>query len=239
MNQYINVQTFGRTIIASRDNPRIAVNRLWYVNSGTAVITNATNTITILPGKIYILPQSDVFKIVSADQLDITFFNFYSSRILCHDSIHCFDAEGFPHLSFFEYAGSLGPAPITNIYRSAMGHMFTGFLMLLEKYYPIPYLNDTDISQAVTLIHEDIAHITTASLAQSLNLNISYFIRKFKASMGFSPMQYILSCRLTYAQNYLVQGYSVSDTAELIGYATVSAFSKAYKKKFGKPPTQL
>ena len=120
-----------------------------------------------------------------------------------------------------------------------MNHMFTGFLMLLEKYSPIPYLNDTDISQAIALIHEDIAHITTAALAQSLNLNTSYFIRKFKAFMGFSPMQYILSCRLAYAQNYLHQGYSVSSTAEISGYATVSAFSKAYNKKFGKSPTQL
>lgn len=81
--------------------------------------------------------------------------------------------------------------------------------------------------------------INIASYANSLNMTPCWFIQKFKQYTGFTPTQYILSVRLTTAQNLLKNTkYNISETAEAVGYTNTFYFSRLFQKHFGICPSK-
>jgi AraC-like DNA-binding protein len=65
----------------------------------------------------------------------------------------------------------------------------------------------------------------------------SSFAAKFKELTGSSPLDYVTSWRMHKAKSLLSQGsVSISDVANLVGYTSEAAFSKAFKRETGTPP---
>ncbi|WP_297334471.1 AraC family transcriptional regulator [Flavobacterium sp.] len=79
--------------------------------------------------------------------------------------------------------------------------------------------------------------ITLQTLAEEAKISSYHFIRLFKKAFGLSPYQYILKKRLSFADELLKEGSSVTETAYLSGFADIASFSKAYKKQYGVAPT--
>lgn len=73
--------------------------------------------------------------------------------------------------------------------------------------------------------------------AREACLSEYYFLRGFRDVFGHSPYQYVLKQRLQLARQWLNEsGLSVGEIAARLEYPDSSAFSKAYKKRFGHPP---
>lgn len=79
--------------------------------------------------------------------------------------------------------------------------------------------------------------VTVAQLQKLVNLNRQYLSTLFKQSTGITLQQYILQTRMEKAKLLLSQGYSVSQAADLCGYANIYAFSKSFKKAAGTTPS--
>lgn len=63
--------------------------------------------------------------------------------------------------------------------------------------------------------------------------------RRLKSLLGVTAMQLLIDTRLKRARHLLTHSnVSVTEVAYACGYEDVHYFSKAYKKKFGEPPTQ-
>ena len=73
-------------------------------------------------------------------------------------------------------------------------------------------------------------------IARSLNLDRRYLSRLFKAQMGVSILEFLISVRMENAVRQLDAGASVKEAAQLSGYSDVSNFSKMFKKRYGKSP---
>lgn len=57
--------------------------------------------------------------------------------------------------------------------------------------------------------------------------------------MGMTPLEYRNALRLGRARSYLEYGdISVQEIADMLGYATVSHFIKAFKSQYGCAPLQ-
>ena len=57
--------------------------------------------------------------------------------------------------------------------------------------------------------------------------------------MGLTPLEYRNSLRLSRARAYLEYGdISVLEISDMLGYATVSHFIKAFKNRYGCAPLQ-
>lgn len=81
--------------------------------------------------------------------------------------------------------------------------------------------------------------ISVSSLAESLNVNRSYFSLAFKRYIGKSPQQYIVDSRLEKAAELItVYGYKPKETAVSVGYKDIFNFSKMFKHKFGVAPSK-
>jgi AraC family transcriptional regulator len=78
-----------------------------------------------------------------------------------------------------------------------------------------------------------------ASIARQACMSEFHFFRMFKRMTGSTPHQYMLHKRLQSARDLLMDGCKVADVALSCGFADIFTFSKAFKRKFGCPPSAL
>lgn len=77
-------------------------------------------------------------------------------------------------------------------------------------------------------------------LAEVVNMSPSAFHRAFKDVTSFSPIQYLKKVRLNKAKSLLVaEGLRAKEAAQMVGYESVSQFSREFKRYFGASPTRL
>ncbi|MCK9542377.1 MAG: AraC family transcriptional regulator [Novosphingobium sp.] len=81
---------------------------------------------------------------------------------------------------------------------------------------------------------------TVGSLAAEVGMSRSTFAMDFREMMGTTPMAYVSAIRLDRARRLLQTppSLAVSEVANLMGYRSHSAFTRAYRQRFGKPPKQ-
>ncbi|MEM0964554.1 MAG: AraC family transcriptional regulator [Verrucomicrobiota bacterium] len=76
-------------------------------------------------------------------------------------------------------------------------------------------------------------------LATEIGLSYSRFRRIFQSETGHAPREFENVMKLTRGRELLSGGrHNVSSVADLLGYSSVYYFSRAYKKHFGRPPSQ-
>lgn len=101
-------------------------------------------------------------------------------------------------------------------------------------------LRDPHVGRALTALHEQPARDwTIEALAQEAALSRSAFAERFAHFVGHPPMQYLTNWRMQLATNYLRSGTeSVAAVANRVGYDSEAAFSRAFKKVMGTPPSE-
>ena len=100
-------------------------------------------------------------------------------------------------------------------------------------------LKDEGIGRALLLIHQQPAKPwTVATLARQVHMSRSRFAERFRMAMDQSPMTYIAEWRLQRALALLAnQGVNVAEIADRVGYRSTTAFSRAFKNRFGRAPS--
>lgn len=80
--------------------------------------------------------------------------------------------------------------------------------------------------------------INIEEYARSRHMSTNWFIRSFKQILKMTPMQYILSLRMSNAQSLLDnEEYSISEIAQLVGYDNPLYFSRLFHKHLGVSPS--
>ena len=97
------------------------------------------------------------------------------------------------------------------------------------------------IQEAINYVEDNLFETLTAeSVGRVINYAPSSFSNFFSAVTGYSLCEYIRFRRLTYiAECLLNEKISVTDAAFQCGYETVEAFTKAFKRFYGCPPSQF
>ncbi|EJB06828.1 DNA-binding domain-containing protein, AraC-type [Rhizobium leguminosarum bv. trifolii WSM597] len=101
-------------------------------------------------------------------------------------------------------------------------------------------LRDARLALAIRRLHEDPAREwTVEQLADEAALSRSAFFNRFRHAMGLAPMEYLISWRMALAKNLLRQdGIGIQEIALRIGYGSASAFSTAFTRFVGLPPSR-
>lgn len=81
--------------------------------------------------------------------------------------------------------------------------------------------------------------LSVSEIADELSLNRHYLTRIFKQTKNMSIQQYIIDIRMEKAIELLRDGYSVTETANAVGYGDPFTFSRMFTKKYGKSPNNF
>ena len=82
-------------------------------------------------------------------------------------------------------------------------------------------------------------NLRVSALAHSFGFERSYLYRIFKNRYGVGIKEYITEVRMEYAGKFLSDGYTVSESAHMVGYDDEFNFSKSFKRRFGVSPSEL
>ena len=74
-------------------------------------------------------------------------------------------------------------------------------------------------------------------LARRVGLNYNQLIRGFKEALGILPFEYLRTVRLEKAYNLIAgRDCNITEAAFSVGYASLSHFTKSFRKEFGMNP---
>jgi AraC-like DNA-binding protein len=98
-------------------------------------------------------------------------------------------------------------------------------------------LVDSRLAPALARMHADPARSWSLSeLARHAGMSRTSFAVHFRDVLGVPPITYLTNWRMHLAERDLSEGISISEVASSVGYASVSAFSHAYKRATGIAP---
>jgi AraC-like DNA-binding protein len=80
--------------------------------------------------------------------------------------------------------------------------------------------------------------INVETIAKEFGYERSSLYRSFVSRYGIGVKAYLCELRMTKAKEFLSLGKTVSETAYLVGFRDEFAFSRAFKKRIGEPPSK-
>lgn len=81
--------------------------------------------------------------------------------------------------------------------------------------------------------------LSVEKLSAMVRMSPSGFAHQFKKKVGFSPLQYLIRCRIGRAQNLLIRTrLSITEISSEVGYDNVSHFNNQFKRFVGVSPQQ-
>lgn len=101
-------------------------------------------------------------------------------------------------------------------------------------------LADERLALAIRCMHESMTRPwTVAQLAKEAAMSRSAFFERFSRAVGVAPMEYLLAWRMAWAKHLLRRREGgVAEVAGRVGYGSASAFSVAFTRHVGLPPTR-
>jgi AraC-like DNA-binding protein len=99
-------------------------------------------------------------------------------------------------------------------------------------------LRDPSVGKALSLMHARPAHAwTIEELARDVAASRSVLAERFNELVGLPPMHYLANWRMQIAAGLLTSGLNIAAVAAQTGYGSEAAFSRAFKKMVGVPPS--
>ncbi len=110
---------------------------------------------------------------------------------------------------------------------------------LCRKNQNVSYSNRNIVNESAKFMAMNYAKkLTLGDLAKEVGLSTSYYSAIFRASTGKSPIEYLIQLRIFKAKQLLKDGFSVTRTAEAVGFSDIYYFSNMFKKTEGISPTE-
>jgi transcriptional regulator GlxA family with amidase domain len=99
---------------------------------------------------------------------------------------------------------------------------------------------DERLAAAIRCIHAQPEQPwTVVQLAKEAALSRSAFFARFNRAVGMAPMAYLLTWRMALGKKLLQeQDSGIAEVAQKVGYGSASAFSVAFTRHVGLPPTR-
>lgn len=98
---------------------------------------------------------------------------------------------------------------------------------------------DRDLDSALRMMEQSLlSPPDLETLAQAAHLSVRHFTRRFRATFGIAPMEYLDRKRLALAQQMLAyEASSIGDVAEKMHFSSLATFSRWFSNLAGESPT--
>ena len=105
----------------------------------------------------------------------------------------------------------------------------------------VQVLRDPRLSRAIYAMHQQPGiNWSVADLAKEAGTSRSVFAERFLSATGSTPAKYLSELRMRLAIQYISHENQAIETVALrLGYGSLAAFSRAFKRIVGHPPGAL
>ena len=203
-----------------------------YIAEGTISLTLEGKSRELCAGDAFLTKPGEVFQFFNDSCVHYIWIKFRGKT-----------AEVLDSLSSFHRPDS---APFFNMITRAPEQGAYEEYIVGELYRIISGLSKSEhqhrdyIRKIKSFIHDHpTGNVSVEEIARLVNLNRQYLSTLFHREAKISLRDYILKMRARRARLMLQCGHTVGECAELTGYASIYAFSKAFKKATGKSPTHF
>ncbi len=103
-------------------------------------------------------------------------------------------------------------------------------------------LNDKFMKKAIEVIKSNMLNteFSNKEFASTMNISEPLLYKKIKALTAQTPLELIKIIRLNHALELLqTREYTITEISEMCGFSSLSYFGKAFKKHFGKLPSEV
>jgi AraC-like DNA-binding protein len=103
-------------------------------------------------------------------------------------------------------------------------------------------IGDTAVADCVRYIDANFCdpQINIEAMCTAAFVSVSSLQRAFSKHFGMSPKQYLIQLRMNHALELLTESeFSVREISSACGFTDEKYFSRAFKKRYGYPPSQL
>lgn len=94
------------------------------------------------------------------------------------------------------------------------------------------------LAPVIREVRADPAGHTVASMATRAALSARHLHRLFVAELGLTPARWLEGVRLDHASRFILQGRSVTRSAELSGFGSDESLRRAFARHFGTTPSE-
>jgi len=100
-------------------------------------------------------------------------------------------------------------------------------------------LADPRLSRSLGLMHDEPSKPwSVAELSAAANMSRASFAERFRLVVGQTPVDYLVSWRISLAQKRLREGRPIALIAQEVGYESPSALARAFRRKTGVSPRE-
>lgn len=255
------LKAFGLSTVRSEWKTHTKLNhtdRLYFVLSGESNCIFNNTFYRLVPNHMYLIPSTSSisFDYNENNPMKHLYFDFQSASFRLYNQIIDIDISLKENLIYKKYLEFLKLFFIENNITAARFLSNRETMDLYKKYYDIAlcqlksiiylinqshnlsYTQNQIVANAVNYIHQNYdKKISIKDLASNAYIAESYFIKIFKIHMHQSPYQYLKSCRFENALKMLEYNVPIHVIAEQTGYESAEAFSKSFRKEYGKSPS--
>lgn len=109
--------------------------------------------------------------------------------------------------------------------------------------FGLPRKDEEFLEKFSSIIRENLgnAELSNEFLAEQMNMSQSTLVRKIRKLLNTSPNNHVRSMRIAAAAEMLKNshGNNISEICYSVGFSNLSYFTKCFKEKYGKTPTEI
>jgi AraC-like DNA-binding protein/mannose-6-phosphate isomerase-like protein (cupin superfamily) len=244
-------------------NHRQLVHEISYIVSGSGVfITNGTET-EVSKGMLYLNRIGEDHEIRSSENEPLRYFYLgfvFDSKASLNETLSkqkalfddpknrmAYDGTGIQDLFMKMFTELLTLDTFTEVMLEAYltQILVKTYRAFSQKKYRTYKVNerDTDQNRVYDIVHyidtqaENIQNL--AQLSRIFGYSYTHIAQKFYTVTGEHLRSYYFKRRFEKAKEYILKGHSITATAEMIGYKSIHAFSRAFHGFVGMTPTDF
>ena len=127
--------------------------------------------------------------------------------------------------------------PVADSFFDALAHLTVDWLEH-ETPLSLPTTSDPVVAAAMEYTNAHLAHLTAADVGRAVGVSERTLRRAFPAATGMTWRRYLLVSRLLRSMALLAEpGPTVLDVATVVGFDSVSAFTRAFSRYTGETPS--
>lgn len=217
------------------ENSPTIYTRMYFVYSGEVIYKDANHEVLLKHGYLYCFPTNKPYTLRQnkKDKLSCMFIHYGISPYIVDELLEI----DFISNDFLRSLNLAMKTPTTNSLRKKYAQIFPSLAESLISYLKVENfikLHKSPVASAVELISNNPSiNYNIDDLSRVCGYNSQYFVRLFKKHMEVSPHQYIINYKMQLAIKLLENSYTVSETAEKLGFTEVRSFSRSFKNHFG------